>query len=505
MVAVPFRITGPGLENMPGDLGDTRFNNYILEHGYKYLSGEEAAFWNAPFFFPEKDAVTYSDNLLGTMPLYALYRAFGADRETSLQLWFIAMFVLSYFLSWFAFRKITGNALAAIIGAYIFTFSLPIIAQVNHVQLLPRFMIPLVLMWCIQFLRDFRNRDFAFMLLGIVFQFYCGMYLGFLLVLSVLFFVMCASIIMIDFKQVKQLFNLKKIAVLAGCCLLAVLLLFPLIHPYMARADQIGMRSFEEILPTLPRAASYFYTMKGAVMWSMLTNTGDYLPVPWEHYLFPGALALIAAATGAFLYFKNRTSKEHQLTFTLLLTLFLLVIFTIVFKGTSLYKIIMHLPGFGSMRAISRIILIELLFFALIASLVMHHLMIKQKRNRYLPGFIFLFTVADQLVSNDALIRYNKLESQQRIEKIVKKIEQQKKPRHIAFAYMPHDKLPPHIVMLDGMMAGQSAGIPSINGYSSSSPEGFNDFWNTYKPEALLFWLQKRSINPADSVVLMIK
>ena len=48
---------------MPGDLGDARFINYILEHGYLFFSGDELhkSFWNLPIFYPNLNTLAYSD------------------------------------------------------------------------------------------------------------------------------------------------------------------------------------------------------------------------------------------------------------------------------------------------------------------------------------------------------------------------------------------------------------------------------------------------------------
>ena len=88
----------------PGDLGDARFNNYLLEHGYRYLVGQDKYFWNADFMYPEAEVISYSDNLLGTVPFYALCRVFGADRETAFQIWYLLMVVLNYTAAFFFFR-----------------------------------------------------------------------------------------------------------------------------------------------------------------------------------------------------------------------------------------------------------------------------------------------------------------------------------------------------------------------------------------------------------------
>ena len=61
---VPLSIYGPDFSKVPGDLGDARFNNYILEHDYKYFTGKVDHYWDAPFMYPYKNVIAFSDNLL---------------------------------------------------------------------------------------------------------------------------------------------------------------------------------------------------------------------------------------------------------------------------------------------------------------------------------------------------------------------------------------------------------------------------------------------------------
>jgi len=75
---VPINIYKTNFSKVPGDFGDARFNNYILEHGYKYLTGKTATYWNAPFMYPYPNTIALSDNLLGTVPLYSGFRILGS-------------------------------------------------------------------------------------------------------------------------------------------------------------------------------------------------------------------------------------------------------------------------------------------------------------------------------------------------------------------------------------------------------------------------------------------
>ena len=96
-------ITGVNLEYFPGDEGDARFNTYILEHGHQFLSGNQDALWEAPFMYPEASVISYSDNLIGSAPVYSFFRMLNFDRETSFQLWFYrhVSFKLCVLLSFF--------------------------------------------------------------------------------------------------------------------------------------------------------------------------------------------------------------------------------------------------------------------------------------------------------------------------------------------------------------------------------------------------------------------
>ena len=78
-----FVITGLGLAGLwlvaspavihglvPGDIGDGRFNNYVLEHFFSWITGKTPAFWNAGFYYPFPYVLAFSDNLMGSGPFY---------------------------------------------------------------------------------------------------------------------------------------------------------------------------------------------------------------------------------------------------------------------------------------------------------------------------------------------------------------------------------------------------------------------------------------------------
>ena len=68
-----------GMRRVQSDLGDNRFNNYMLEHAYLWLGGApgHSDFWSPPFFFPARNIAAYSDVFLSVAPIYGAGRKIG--------------------------------------------------------------------------------------------------------------------------------------------------------------------------------------------------------------------------------------------------------------------------------------------------------------------------------------------------------------------------------------------------------------------------------------------
>jgi hypothetical protein len=68
-----------GFSRLQTDLGDTRLNNYLLEHGWRWLSGDpDVRLWHPTFFYPAPNALAYSDLCCRRAPLP--WRALGSAR-----------------------------------------------------------------------------------------------------------------------------------------------------------------------------------------------------------------------------------------------------------------------------------------------------------------------------------------------------------------------------------------------------------------------------------------
>src|SRR4051794_13061300 len=96
-----FNSFGPtiqsGFQQMQANPIDTRFNHYVLEHTFQWVKpgGYVGTLWSPAFFYPAEHALAFSDNLLGSAPVYWMLRLLFAP-ATAFSMWMIGCCVLCF-------------------------------------------------------------------------------------------------------------------------------------------------------------------------------------------------------------------------------------------------------------------------------------------------------------------------------------------------------------------------------------------------------------------------
>ncbi len=504
---ITFNIVGNNLSHFPGDLGDGRFNNYILEHGHKYISGQEKSFWNAPFMFPEENIISYSDNLIGTVPFYSIFRILGLDRETAYQCWFVLMFALSYLTCYLFLKWCFKNNYAAVLGSMIFAFSMAMQSQMTHAQMFPRFPIPIAFWMCLLFIKELKPIYFIGAIFTVVYQFYCGIYLGFFLsaVIGILLLIILINNYSLLLEKVK---NIRWITQISIGLIINIVIILPLMIPYIKRSKAVGFNVYENIVSTIPTLRSYFFSQDGSLFWKMFQETGTKYPAYWDHQIYAGGVATFCLMFFiGFILFKIITKQNcKDFNKSLLIILFSSGLATFLlftrYQGFSFYKMIFILPSFASLRCVTRIITVELIYFSIATAFVFT--LINNKLKNY-SGLLFLLfstlIIADNYYKVDKSYRTQKTESQIRIKNLIVQMKGMDEGSIISYEPLKLVDNPVHY-QLDGMLASQSENMKSVNGYSATCPSGFGDFWNNPSIEARKEWFKSKNFNPDTVYVL---
>lgn len=481
---------------MIGDLGDSRFILSILEYNYRWLCGNYDSYWDGFFMYPDQDVISYSDNLLGAMPVYLLFRITGMDVFTVFQLTLVTFHLLNFFCCYHCFYKLSGNRHAAACGAFIFAFSLALNGMHNHPQYIFRFCIPLFFYFLYHYLQSRQLKPLLLAVFFMAWQFYLGVYLGYFLVIAAGAFVV--SFFIVSKERAAHLAKFFLQCILAAAVL--ILLLLPIFYFYYLRSKSTGYYTdYDFYMQTLPRFSSYFKAFGGSILWDSLSNIHTGSKYEWVQILFPGALVFVSIAIT--IYF---AIKKDRLQLLLLLTLFIVLAFTIYVNGHTLYGYLMKLPGIKAVRIVSRCITVLLFFCGWSVCLNLRY--IEERFPDYRKSVLLalpLVLLLDNFCHPNSFKTYSKEESRTRIAALKEKITRHPGySNYKAFAYIPAIKKDAAFYQIDAMLCALELKMKTVNGYSSSSHRFYGPFSRDIDSLSLAKWCTAMKL-PAGSVLLV--
>lgn len=468
----------PGIDygtRIPGDLGDNRLNNLILEHLYRFVSGQ-GSLWEMNFFYGFPNVLAFSSNHIGAFIFYGIPRFFGFDYAHSFQIWYVCSFIFNYMAAYYSLRKLGYLRVSSALGAYIFSFSLVIYFQQGHAQLLYRFFVPLAVSYLFVF---FERREIYFLLISLsmlFFQFAIEIYTGYFLFLFMI--LMCFNYVLICLIKLNKC-ELRRVycnvdnrhmrfAIVLLC--ISSVLLFYIAYNYYEVVKLYGFsRSGNEILDLLPRFKSYFLSDHSLIYnienpW--ISGYFSDLALPWEHQLFIGiSLFVIAIYSVVTIVSRNKVDMRPLISILSLVSIFFITLYT---GSNSIYLYISQLPGVNAIRGVGRYILVGLFFFSVLGSSLTDR--ISKSFNGYgttkflLIALMFLFVFIESTLVKQPGFTLN--ENYERISTLQKKVPKTQDNSVLVFK-VDNENIPDKI---DVMWVANNLNLKTLNGYSGNVP-----------------------------------
>lgn len=454
-----------------GDLLDTRFNLYVLEHSYRWLlrAPGQQQFWNASFYFPARNVIAYSDTLLTVAPVYWLLRAVGLTPSTALQWWLIVIATLNFAAAYALIRRATRvGSTAAALGAFLFAFANARTSQLAHPQLQPQFYTVIALYALVRVFEDDAPVDRAatatwllVFAVALAAQFWAAFYYGFFLALSL-------GIATLSALAVPSLRNRllavarRNMAAAAASVVVGGGLVASLALHYLDVARTIGVRPYGALTAFMPTPASWIYMGPDNWMYDTLWRGSHFaLSMPQEQQLGLGLVTTMLVIWGLW------GARRTALGMLAIATTAALMLVTTVFPGghTAWPLIFDWMPGARALRAISRVGLILLIPAAIgVARFFQSALTARWRLAAGLAALVFMFEQGQSVeVYDKAAARADRI----RIEAMIG-------PSCGAVLFAPlNGRRMTWNYQVDGMWAALDRGVPTINGYSGNAPPGW--------------------------------
>jgi hypothetical protein len=494
-----------GFARLQNDLGDSRLNNYLFEHSYRWLLRQPGhlSFWDPAFFFPAKNVEAYSECLLGSAPFYWLWRAVGFAPDTSFQLWVLAVSVLNFAAAYWLLRGPNRlGVLASSAGAFLFAFAASRINQTMHHQLFPHFFTA-VAVGALQIALETTDGRTAKRALWTfagcaALQLYASVYLGWYLGFGLLLAAAWALAVPPWRAKLLALVGSQWRTAAAAAVSMGLFLSWMVLHYVRVTKDIGSGADWNEVLTMLPRGPSWvnvgpYHWLYGATSsWSIFKD----LPMEHEQRMGVGAVttALVLMGLALVPWRKGPGFWAVMLASTVILSSVYIADFS---PWRGVFAVV---PGAPAIRALCRISLALLVPASIGVARGLEWL--KGRAGWWLALPLSAAVVLEQ---GETTPSYSRDENRADIAKLAAQVDP---ARCDAFLFSPtQGQLQWWKYQLDAMWTSMETGVPTVNGYSRTNPPGWNlkELSISYEDEetsihnALASWEKARGLN-ADRV-----
>jgi hypothetical protein len=255
-----------------------------LRHG---LSG----IWDAPIFFPYRNALAFSENLFGiaffVAPIYWVTHNAVLTYNVAL----IASFVLAGAGMFLLAHSLTGSRPAALIAGAYYAFCPYRMLQIMHIQMIATGWIPIGLFGLHRYFQTSRRRWLVLFVVAYLLQVTSNMYAAYFMAIP------AAFVIADGVAANRARWRTMMLETVVAAIVVLVTLVPVLVPYYQARVAYRNVRNSVEIEMNSADLRSYVLPLEGVGLWRWLPSA---TAVEGEKALFPGILFVALGCVTAF-------------------------------------------------------------------------------------------------------------------------------------------------------------------------------------------------------------
>jgi hypothetical protein len=379
-----------------------------------------------------------------------------------------------------------------------FAFTIFNLGHLNYMQMIIRFMVPVVFYAAYKMVTTPSVKYFFIYCFGIIWQIYCVFYTGIYLFYFSLLFIFIFYLISKRWSDFLYYFKRENRWHTTAVIAFSIFTLLILVIPYIKISSIVGVVHFGDVKPNLPYFRSYLFPQESSVTWKFLVNLArPDAPAWWLHYMFPGAIPIAALIFAPLILLYNKIKKIDTplILKSLIITSCLIVIFHVqTHNGISLYRLLFYIPGFNSIRVLTRFMNVEIFILLILCAYAL-----KNAHSKYI--FIFLLLVFADNLFIPSLPREQKAGLVLRKEKLQNELGKFDLSRYKAVALIDSTQ-PAYVTNIDMMLVAQQKGLQTINGYSSYCPAQLVEFSKENTEKGLIKWMNNEEI-PNEEVLLL--
>jgi hypothetical protein len=352
-VGVAILATYPLIRNMlhslPGGLGDPLLNSTILAWDADRAKHAFQGLWDAPYLFPHRRALAYSEHLLGVAIFTAPFDWLTGNAYFAYNVAFIASYALAGFGMFLLARDLWGRIDAALLSGLTFALTPYRLGQVPHLQVLMTGWMPIAL-WSLHryFATGLRRWLAGFAAAFVLLGFSNGYYFY--------FFLLPTAAVVIGELLWPRLPRRRVLVDLLATVALAAIVVLPVALPYyQLQRDHGFARTTDEMRSMSAQLSDYFRVPGNGFRWGGLLPAGG-----GELELFQGFVVSLFAVLGLSTigwrpHVENIAGSRSRAVATYTVIAIVGIWLSMGLRGGPLYGWLTHIiPGFSGLRVPAR-------------------------------------------------------------------------------------------------------------------------------------------------------
>jgi hypothetical protein len=455
-----------GFTRMQPEAGDCLLNNCFWEHSYRWAFDRDYPYdlWSPPYFYPTPYTLTYSETVLGTAPIYWLFRTWFSE-TVACQLWIILTYALNYIAMAVVLRWFGVNTLLTAAGAFVFAFGLIRVDHLTHQHMTVQYFSPFAVWYFWSFLREPSARRWALTIGLVTIQILASLHLGWFLGFGLAIFAIWTLCVEPgSWTRLREFVRRRPVATVIP--LLAAALVLGLYARNFYRGTP-STRAFWEAAGYCPYPDAWVVGTPGSLWDDHLTyRHRDAFP---EKSLFQGFTIYAVFAAAGWFALRHRF-PGRGLVLAGLGTAGVMVVLSIRVGGDVTLWFLVHLtvPGANAFRAIARIAFVVYLF-GMFGGLTGLQALINDRVGRPRTRTVLFAVIAGLMMLEQVRPFPESFDKREefldRVDALVPQLQ------GVDAAYVMYDEtIPDYRHEIAAMWAAVRTRVPVINGFSGTQP-----------------------------------
>ncbi|MFA6272514.1 MAG: hypothetical protein WC693_05445 [Patescibacteria group bacterium] len=373
---------------------DSYFNIWTIAWDVHMFQENPTDIFNANIFYPNKNTLAYSENLIGSALFAWPVIALSGNPVLAYNIIIFIFFVLAGYCMYLLAYYFTKNFPVSILGGIIYGFNAYMFLHFNLLHIMAVFFFPLIFLIMHKLVESEKRKYFAYFIVTFTLLGYMSMHFFMMLLLFIPVY------LLVYYGVIKRKMPSKKIIVnFVISFIISTIIILPVFYPYLTLRTNIEYdRSYAMVNQFSPTVTDYL------TFSPMLMGLFELPKNIFKTYIYSGFTVLFLVIFSIIMLIKKYYRQKEIINISSLYIIIGFVAFIMSFGVVIRFSendpgvvgpfmlLFEFVPGFSSLRALGRFSIVILLSMSVIITIILNQYMTRFKKKFVYVGMLLIIS-----------------------------------------------------------------------------------------------------------------